>query len=159
MHKGAVNWLIGNSPLLKFFPECGHSYLWMVARGQTTSEFVVMLLAAQVSPEYVECYPWKEETDFGSELEENVEVPLHGKIRNKIVYKKEERVLIRPRVRAFILIVEDYKEDFERYIDTIKETTGILGDTNVFTLPRRMYKSQMIRRLKGLKWLRERYSP
>ena len=117
------------------------------------------ILSGQVVPEYVECYPWKGEMIFGSELEEDVEIPLYGKKRRKIVYRKEDRVLIKPNINAFFLVVEDYEEDFRRYINTIQEIIGLLRDAKVFSLARGMYKSQMIRRLKRLKWLRERYKP
>lgn len=114
------------------------------------------VLSGQVVPEYVECYPWKDETRFGSELQEDLEIPLYGEKRRKIVYRKGERVLIRPNAKALFIIVEDYVEDFQRYIDTIQEVTGLLSYAKVFSLPRGMYKSQMKRRLKRLKWLREK---
>jgi len=44
------------------------------------------ILSGQVVPEYVECYPWKGETIFGSELEKDVEMPLYGKKRRKIEF-------------------------------------------------------------------------
>lgn len=117
------------------------------------------VLSGQVLPDYVECYPWREDTSFGSELEEDVEIPLYGKTRKIRTYRKGERVLIKPHVKAFFLIVEDYKEDFQRYIATIQEIIGVHRDAKVFSLARGLYKSQMIRRLKRFKWLREEYKP
>ncbi len=117
------------------------------------------LLSGLVVPDYVECYPWKEDTSFGSELEDDVEIPLYGKTRRTLTYRKGERVLIKPYVKAFFLIVEDYEEDFQRYLDTIQEIMGIHADTRVFSLARGLYKSEMIRRLKTLKRLREKYKP
>lgn len=115
------------------------------------------MLGSQVISQYVECYPWKAETNFGSDLQTDVEVPLSGTVRRKITYRKDERVLIRPNAKALFLIAQDYVEDFQRYIDTIQEITGLLGDAKVFSLGRGLYKSQMQNRLRRIKWLRERY--
>lgn len=117
------------------------------------------ILSGQVLPDYVECYPWKQDTVFGSKLEEDVEIPLFGKTRKTLTYRKEERNLIRPNVKAFFLIVENYEEDFQRYIDTIQEIIGIHRDAKVFSLARGLYKSQILRKLKTLKWLRQKYKP
>jgi len=117
------------------------------------------ILAGQVVYKYAECYLFKEESRFGSELSEDVEVSMSGSTRRKVTYSKDERVLAKPNVQAFFLVVEDYKEDFERYVSTILEITGIVRDVQVFSLPRGLYKSQMINRLKRIKWLREKYKP
>ena len=115
------------------------------------------ILASQVKPKYANCYPWKDETSFGTELPEDIIYELSGKTRKQITYRKGERALIRPNARALFIVVEDYKEDFQRYIHTIKKVTGFIEDAEVFSIPRKLSASQIENRVRRLKHLREQY--
>lgn len=136
-----------------------NAIIWEIESGYPDCKRICgdFILAAQVVPKYAHCYPWKGESMFGSELSEDMIYELSGKERKEITYRKDERLLIRPNARALFIVVQNYKEDFQRYVHTIRKVTGFIDDTEVFSIPKKLYGYQVENRIRRLKHLVERY--
>lgn len=136
-----------------------NAVIWEIESGYPDIKRVCgdVLLAGQVIPEYASCYPWKVRTRFGSELSEDVTYELEGEKRREVTYRKYERTFIRPNAKALFIVVENYEEDFRRYVNTIKKITGLIEDTEVFSISKRLYRPQIENRIRRLKHLREQY--
>jgi hypothetical protein len=132
-----------------------NAIIWEIESGYPDFKRICgdLLLAAKVMSKHAECYPWKDESGFGARLTEDRIYEL-GK---KITYKKDERLLVRPNVKALFIIVENYEGDFQRYINTISKTMGLIEDATVFSVPRGLKLSEVETRIRRLKHLRERY--
>jgi hypothetical protein len=136
-----------------------NAIIWEIESGYPDFKRICgdFILAAEVISKYVHCYPWKGESLFGLELSEDMIYELSGKKRKKITYKKGERLLIHPNAEALFIVVENYEEDFRRYIHTIRKITGFIEDAEVFAVPKKLYGYQVENRIRRLKHLREHY--
>jgi len=136
-----------------------NAIIWEIESGYPNFKRICgdFILAAQVISEYAHCYPWKGKSAFGAELSEDMIYELSGTKRRERIYRKGERLLIRPNAKALFIVVENYEEDFQRYVHTFMKLTNLLQDVGVFSVPKKMYGYQVENRIRRLKHLRERY--